>query len=98
MGHHKSTVWFGPKGALTALKRVYFVKRSLYIYSVRNILSYPMWDITNTPPLMQTQRPHYVPWDCGAKQTNTPYGVKQTPTPVLGIGSDTICNDPLSTM
>ena len=36
--------------ALTALKRVYLVKRSLYIYSAKNILPYPMWDITNTPP------------------------------------------------
>ena len=32
----------GPHG----LKRVYLVKRSLYIYSTRNILPYPMWDIT----------------------------------------------------
>ena len=31
---------------LTSLKRVYLVKRSLYIYSTRNILPYPMWDIT----------------------------------------------------
>ena len=35
--------------ALTALKRVYLVKRNLYIYSARNILPYSMWDITNTP-------------------------------------------------
>ena len=42
-------VCFGPKGAFTALKRVYLVKRNLYIYSVRNLLSYLMWDITNTP-------------------------------------------------
>ena len=36
---------------LTALKCVYLVKRSLYIYSARNILPYSMmWDITNTPP------------------------------------------------
>ena len=32
------------------LKRVYLVKMSFYIYSTRNILSYPMWDITNSPP------------------------------------------------
>ena len=38
---------FGPKGALTALKCVYLVKMSFYIYNVRNILPYPMWDITN---------------------------------------------------
>ena len=42
-------VLFGPKVALTALKHVYLVKRSLYIYSVRNFLPYLMWDITNTP-------------------------------------------------
>ena len=41
---------FGPKGALTALKRVYLVKRSIYIYSARNFPPYPMWDVTNTPP------------------------------------------------
>ncbi|RVW18805.1 Retrovirus-related Pol polyprotein from transposon RE1 [Vitis vinifera] len=38
------------------------------------------------------------PMDYEAKQTNTPYGVKQTPTPGSGIGSDTICNDPHPTM
>ena len=36
--------------AFTALKRVYLVKRSLYMYNAKNILPYPMWDITNTPP------------------------------------------------
>ena len=30
-------------------------------------------------PSMQTQRPRYVPCNYGAKQTNTPYGAKQTP-------------------
>ena len=48
--NHIDIVRFGPKKTLTALKRVYLVKRSLYIYSVRNLLPYPMWDITNTPP------------------------------------------------
>ena len=28
---------------------------------------------------MKTQRPRCVPRDCGAKQTNTPYGAKQHP-------------------
>ncbi|RVW56884.1 hypothetical protein CK203_078495 [Vitis vinifera] len=46
----------------------------------------------------KTQRPRCVPWDCGVKQTNTPYGAKQTPTPGSGIGSDTICNDPHPTV
>ena len=32
-----------------ALKHVYLVKMNLYIYSTRNLLPYPMWDITNTP-------------------------------------------------
>ena len=32
-----------------ALKRVYRVKMSLYIYSIRNFLPYPMWDVINTP-------------------------------------------------
>ena len=36
--------------ALTTLKVVYLVRRSLYIYSVRNFSPYPMWDVTNTPP------------------------------------------------
>ena len=31
------------------LKRIYLVKRNLYIYNTRNILPYLMWDITNTP-------------------------------------------------
>ena len=35
-------VRFEPKWALTALKRVYLIKRSLYIYSTRNFLPYPM--------------------------------------------------------
>ena len=57
-----------------ALKRVYRVKRSPYLYSVRNFSSYSMWDVTNTPPPpMQTQRPR-VPQDCRAKQMNTPTG------------------------
>ena len=42
--NHVDIVRFGPKEALTALKRVYLVKRSLYIYSVGNILSYPMYE------------------------------------------------------
>ena len=40
--NHVDIVRFGPKGALTALKRVYLVKRSLYIYSARSLLPYPM--------------------------------------------------------
>ena len=48
--NHVDIVRFGPKGALTALKHVYLVKRSLYIYSDRNILPYPMWDITMLAP------------------------------------------------
>ena len=39
---------FNPKGALTTLKRVYRVKRSPYLYSVRNFPPYPIWDVTNT--------------------------------------------------
>ena len=38
------------QGALTALKRVYKVERSPYLYSARKFLPYPMWDVTNTPP------------------------------------------------
>ena len=34
-----------PKGTLMVLKHVYMIKRSLYIYSVKNFLPYPMWDI-----------------------------------------------------
>lgn len=31
------------------LKRVYRIKKSLYIYDSKNFLPYPMWDITNPP-------------------------------------------------
>ena len=47
---HVDIIRFGPKGALTALKCVYRVKRSPYLYSVRNFPPYPMWDVTNTLP------------------------------------------------
>ena len=80
------------------LKRVYRVKRNLYIYRVRNFLLYPMWAIINNSHPMLTQRSRYVLWDCGAKQTNIPYGAKQTPTPGSGINFDTICNDLHPTM
>ena len=96
--NHVDIVRFGPNGALMALKHVHLVKRSLYIYSVRNFLPYLMWDVTNTPLPMQTQCPRYVPRDYGVKQINTHYGAKKTPTPGSGIGSNTICNDPLPTM
>ena len=43
-------VRFGPKKTITALKRVHLVKMSMYIYSAKNFLPYPMWDITNTLP------------------------------------------------
>ena len=29
-----------------ALKRIYLVKRSLYIYSARNFIPYLIWDVT----------------------------------------------------
>ena len=35
------------QGALTALKRVYKVERSPYLYSARKFLPYPMWDVTH---------------------------------------------------
>ena len=38
------------QGALATLKRVYLVKRNLYIYSVIYFFPYLMWDITNTLP------------------------------------------------
>ena len=79
-------VCFGPKGAFTALKRVYLVKRNLYIYSVRNLLSYLMWDITNTPfPHVDTTSSLY-PMRLLGQTDKHP-----TPTPGLGIDSDTIC-------
>ena len=37
---------FWAQGALTALKRVYRVTRSSYLYSVRNFPPYLMWDVT----------------------------------------------------
>ena len=89
-------VRFGPKEVLTALKRVYKVKRSPYLYSPE---TFPpiQCGMSQTPP-MQTQCPHCVPWDYGVKQINTIYGTKQTPTSRSRIGSDTICNDPLLTV
>ena len=45
--NHVDIVRFWPKGALTALKRVYLIKRNLYIYCAKNFLPYPMWDITD---------------------------------------------------
>ena len=33
-----------------ALKRVYRVKRSPYLYNAKNFPPYLMWDITNIPP------------------------------------------------
>ena len=60
------------QGAITALKHVYKVERSPYLYSARKFLPYPMWDVTNTPP-MQTQRPRCVPWDYGAKRNKPPH-------------------------
>ena len=59
------TVRSMPKGALMALKRIYMVKRSSYLSSVKNFLLYLMWDITNTP--MQIQYTRCIPWDCEAK-------------------------------
>ena len=38
------------KRALTTLKSIFKVKKSSYLYKIRNFLLYPMWDITNTPP------------------------------------------------
>ena len=38
------------QGAFTALKCVYQVKKSSYLYSTRKFLPYPTWDVTNTPP------------------------------------------------
>ena len=39
-------VCFEPKWAFTTLKLVNLIKRNLYIYSVKNFLPYPIWDIT----------------------------------------------------
>ena len=44
-------VRFGLKEALTALKRVYKVKKTPYLYSAKNFPPYPMWDFTTPPPL-----------------------------------------------
>ena len=81
-----------------ALKYIYIVKRSPYLHSTRNFLTYSMWDITNTlslplPLFMKTQHLHFVLWDCGAKQMDTPHEAKQNPTSGSRIGSDVICNN-----
>ena len=46
-------VRFGLKEALTALKHVYKVKKTPYLYSTKNFPPYPMWDFTTlpTPPM-----------------------------------------------
>ena len=50
------------QGALTALKRVYKVERSSYLYSARKFLPYPMWDVTkNASPLYPRIRAHHWP-------------------------------------
>ena len=43
-------VRFRPKGAFRALRHIYKVKRSPYLYNIRNFSLYSMWDVTNTPP------------------------------------------------
>ena len=70
-------VYFGTKGALTTLKHVYRVKRSLYIYSTKNFIPYLMCDITNTSHVDTTsslwgQIDKYPLWG----QTNPHIGVK----------------------
>ena len=65
--------------------------------SVKNFFFYLMWDVTKHPP-MYTQRLRSVLRDCGIKQTNTPYGAKQTPTPESRIDFNTIYNNPHLTM
>ena len=87
-------VCFGSTRVLTDLKRIYLVKRSLYIYIASGSFS-PIWCGTSQTPPMQTQHPHCVPWDYGVKETNTSNGAKQTPTPKSRISSGTICNDSL---
>ena len=45
-------VLFWPTEGLTTLKRVYRIKRSPYLYNIKNFPLYLMWDVTNTlPPL-----------------------------------------------
>ena len=59
LGSISVTTCFGFKGVFMALKRVYMVKRSPYLYSARN---FPLirCEMSQTPP-MQTQRPRCVP-------------------------------------
>ena len=80
------------QGALTALKRVYLVRRSLYIYSARNLLPYPMWDITNTLSCKHNVLvvSHGITGPNRQSQTNPHIGSQ--------INFDTICNDPHTTM
>ena len=62
---------------LMALKCIYRVKRSPYLYNTRNFPPIRS-GMSQTPP-MQTQHPRCVPWDCKAKQTNTPMGLNKPP-------------------
>ena len=78
-------VCFGPKRTLTTLKRVYLVKRNLYIYSVRNFLSYPIWDITNTSPCRHNQTRF--------KAVMAHLGTKRIISIWLGVGRYTLSAD-----
>ena len=69
---------------LTALKRVYYVERSLYLYSAEKFLSYLMWNVTNTLLVVSHA------WDYKVKRTNTPYKAKQNGPPHQGRGSTLI--------
>ena len=40
-------LWF--KRVFMVLKRIYIIKRSLYLYNIKNFILYPTWNITNTP-------------------------------------------------
>ena len=61
-----------PQRAFSTLKHVYLVERSLYLYSTKKFLPYPMWDVTNTPHADTTSSQDY-----GVKRTNIPYGAKR---------------------
>ena len=92
-------VRFGLKGVLTALKRVYRVKMSPYLYNVKNFLPYSMLDVTNIPlPPNADTTSSLCPMGLRGQTDKHSIGAKHTPTSRSKVGSDTICNDPFPTV
>ena len=81
--NHIDIVRFEPQGALTALKRVYLVEKSLYLFSARKFLPYSIWDVTNTSSCRhnvlivsyEIARPNKLTPPTGPNETDPHFGV-----------------------